>query len=135
MITCKLAVCAESVVRDAETNAVSVFNIVEAAQGKGFPLVVPRLSCLFILTREDSDPTDYSGSMRIAAGTREIAQYPISVNFQDSCLNRSIVVIEGLVVPGPGPVQVSLWLRDEEKGMWQFEVKKVGGPEVEMTQG
>ena len=54
MLRCTLAVVAESVVRDAQSNNVSVFNILETFAAAGFPAIFPRLAILFMLTREET---------------------------------------------------------------------------------
>ena len=49
MIQLKLLLCAQGVVRDADSNNVSAFNILESIQAAGFPMFIQQLDILALL--------------------------------------------------------------------------------------
>ncbi len=131
MIKPKLAVCAESVVRDAETNAVSVFNILEEIGASMFPVTVPKLSTLFLLERGVDDPEVLECAMTLSLGENELGSFVGPVDFQGERLTRLIIVIQGVVLPEPGTLTTSLLSNGQELGSWQIQVHQVEQPQVQ----
>src|SRR5262245_47594205 len=101
MIRCRLAVCAESVVRDVETNLISVFNIYEQVRSQVFPILMPKLNCLFILTRDVGDVQTVTGAVQFTVGGEEVLRTPLTVDFQDKFLTRQTIVVQGFPIPAP----------------------------------
>jgi hypothetical protein len=135
MLGCRLAICAEAVVRDAATNAVSVFNIIEEISSQTFPRALPKLSCLFLLHRDANDDPLYNGLVRIIDNGVETTAIPLEIDFKDKLVNRNIVVLGGLPISGPGELRVSLLVEGVERASWSIPVKQVGGPQIEVEQG
>jgi hypothetical protein len=131
MIRPKLAVCAESVVRDAETNAVSVFNILEEIGASMFPVTVPKLSALFLLERGMDDPEVLEWDMTLSLGENELGSLVGPVDFQGARLTRLIMVIQGVVLPEPGILTASLRSNGHELGSWQIRVHQVEQSQVQ----
>ncbi len=108
MITPKVLLCADSVVRDAQSNRISVFNIFEKFSPKGFPALVARFSILVILQREVNDPDRIDGRLRITLAQQTLYDGVVPVQFEGQVLSRGIITFEGFVLPGAGDLVVSL---------------------------
>jgi hypothetical protein len=135
MITCKLALCAETTVRDAQNNLVSIFNIIEDIVSQSFPLAIPKISCFFLVVREDNDPESEEFSLRFTIDNEETNRFPVQGNFQGKLRNRITTVVHGLLVPRPGCFSASLWLSEDKLGQWDINVKQIGNPEIKATEG
>src|SRR5215216_1444185 len=98
MIRSTLAVCAESIVRDSETNNISVFNIIEELRAPGFPIVFPKLSTLFVLERDKEDPSHVEGTVIIRLDEKELAQAAINGDFENTLRTRIILTAQGVVI-------------------------------------
>lgn len=135
MYICKFAVCGESVVRDTETNTVSIFNIIEEIRSPGFPAVVHRVSCIFFLVREEGDQHQVETTVKASLEAQELTQFPVNVDFGEKVINRVVVVISPMVVPGPGNLRISIEIGDQELGGWDISVRQIGGPQIQVDQG
>lgn len=125
MITCKLALCAESVVRDIESNRVSIFNIFEGIKSHGFPIGIPRYTCFFFLSRGESDNATFEASLSFDLNGSSLKDFTVNVNFEDKMNNRVIANVFGLVIPGPGILSTRLMYETRELGRWDIEVKSI----------
>jgi hypothetical protein len=101
MITAKLCMVANAIIRDAETNVLSAFNILEGFVPAGFPFFVQQLSCFVLWERGDADPEHVAGNFTVVLDQEELTNARIQVDFV-SRRNRSIVNMNGLLVPHPG---------------------------------
>ena len=132
MLRCTLAVVAESVVRDAQSNNVSVFNIIEAFGSASFPAILPRLAILFMLTREEGDPAQYALSLRISQGDHGEDTFPVDCNFAEHRRSRSIIQLGGLAVRGAGRIRFVLRHEQEELGAWVVDVHQLQVPPAQI---
>ncbi len=120
MIASRLAVCAESVVRDAETNTVSVFNIIEELGATGLPARIAKLSVMFVLESTIIQPAPLPGYVTFTLDGRELNRVPVQVDFQEQRRTRVILVISGIVVEAYGVLRVSLDVDDQPGGQWDI---------------
>lgn len=128
MIKAKLAVCGEKAIRDAISNKISVVNIIESIKSPGFPLFVPELTCLFITERSQKDPESIDCFIRFSLDKKELNIVPGKISYTDKLLNRFILVMNGLLIPKPGMLRVSLFSKENNKeiAFWKIAIEKVG---------
>lgn len=131
MITSKLTVCAESIVRDAETNTVSVFNVLEEIGAPTFPLTIPKLSVLFILERGADDPETIECVVTLTLKENELGGISGPVEFRGTLATRLIVVVEGTVLAEPGVLIASISLSERELGSWGIRVYELEQPQID----
>jgi hypothetical protein len=122
MVRSLVCLAAENVVRDATSNSISVFNILEGVSGNGFPLLVQRTAFLTVWERERVDPQDYAGRFAVSLGGTELIARNVSVNFRDKLRNRSILTVNGLVIPQPGTLVFSLTISSDVVARYAVEV-------------
>ena len=112
--------CADRVIRDAETNSISVINILEEITPEGLPLIIPRVTIFALLHRnKEEDPSLIKCTFRIGVGDNTLLEGELNVDFQDKERNRTIINIGGLVISTSGMLEVSLFL--EERLLSQFK--------------
>lgn len=114
--------CAESVVRDAETNTVSVFNMIDELGATGMPAGIPKLSALFVLENTTIEQAPLDGHVTFTLDGKELNKIPVKVDFQDKFRTRVIVVIEGIVLQEYGVLTVSLDVEGQPGGQWDIRV-------------
>jgi Family of unknown function (DUF6941) len=132
MISCRVALVAEIVSRDAEVNTLTIVNVIEEVHAAAFPIVINRLTALFLLQRDAADaPVD--ARLRARLGDRELGTFPIALDFEDKLKTRVIATIRGLVVPGPGNVSVALETDGRQLGVWEFPIDQLDGPRIELN--
>jgi len=135
MIKTKLAACAEKVIREVGSNKISLINILETINSPGFPLFIPKLTCLFITKRSQKDPKILSGTIRFSLDGKELNRVPAKISYEDKFLNRFILAMNGLVIPKPGTLRISfLKENNSEIGFWEIIVKSIGKPKIKKQQ-
>ena len=134
MIRSKLMLCAESIVVDARTNNVSVFNIMDELSAESFPIFLQRFTVLTVLERDDDNDSTIECFLRITLADEEILNQAFDINFQDKKRTRNIVTLGGMTVLRPGTLEVSFWLGEERLGQYQIVVNAPREPSVETRQ-
>jgi hypothetical protein len=124
MIRSTLVVCAESVVRDAETNSISVFNILEDISSAAFPVALPKLSVLFILERDLSDPEQATCLITLRMGNHPIGQATIEGDFEGKLRTRAILVAQGVVISEPGILTIDVVVNETVVGSWDIRARE-----------
>jgi hypothetical protein len=121
MIRCLLAVCAESVVVDQNSNSASVFNILEMLRPEYFPAVIPKFVGYFQMTREIGDPEDVDASVVLKLAGNDLLRNPIRLSFKGVLRTRAIFTVLGFMVPNAGMLRCELEIDGEVKGGWEME--------------
>jgi hypothetical protein len=133
LIQSKLFVCADSAAVDMRTSAVSIFHVLEQVNSPNFPVVIPRVSIVFILSREEADPSNSQCQLQIHSGNQQLFVRPVPVNFQQQFVSRTVLDMYGVVVPAPGNLRVELMNGEALLGSWSILVNQVGGPVFQMN--
>ncbi len=124
MIKSRLAVCSESIVRDAETNNISVFNILEELASPEFPFFLPRFAAIFYLERDEHDPDVINASITITLNDKQIGHATGDNNFEGKTRTRLILAVQGLVIPEPGLLKAAVLVDDQELSSWSIIVQE-----------
>ena len=97
-----ICLVAQGVIRDGETNNISVFNLLESIMAEGLPVLVPQL-CFFVLwEREPDEAAVHQATLSLRLDQRELLTTGARVDFQAFTRARSINNIAGLVLPTVG---------------------------------
>jgi hypothetical protein len=122
----RLMFCAEGVLRDAETNFLSAWNILDEVLTPALPLQLDRVYVLAMLERAPVEPERCLCTLRI--GLRELVLFEreVLVDFQGSLRQRTIVFIDGLLVPVEGIWQVQIRQREQVLASWEIAVSRAG---------
>jgi hypothetical protein len=130
----KLLLCAQGVVRDADSNNVSIFNVLESLHSVGFPLFMQQMDILALLERTPEESSQHDMRFRVAVEETELVSAHLAIDFEDKPRNRAMVHVQGLVVPNPGTLTVTAYLNDVEIGDYSIAVDRLEGPTVNVLQ-
>jgi hypothetical protein len=124
-------VVAQSVVRDADTNYISLFNILDEMNSPTFPTVVPSLGMLTIFERigDEEDPAAVQVRMRINDQVLHVT--PLAVAFQGRARTRAILTVHGLVLTAPGNLVFEVLMNNQAIGSWKVLVLNTGEVQTE----
>ena len=128
MIKAKLFLCADSAALDARINTISAFHIFEQINGASFPLVVPRISIIALLLREEADSSTSQLQLQVHLGDQQLFVGPVDVNFLQQLTTRTLVEMHGIVVSTPGTLSFVLKQGTEIIGSWAIIVNQIGQP-------
>lgn len=132
MIQVKLFLCSDSAAVDARTNALSAFHIAEQFNAPSFPVAVPRIAIITILTREAADPSNVQLQVQVYCGDHQLFTGPMAVNFVQQLTARTVIEVHGLVVPTPGTLRFLLRHGDETLSSWTVLANQVGQMPIQM---
>jgi hypothetical protein len=133
MITCKLLLCAQGVIRNAEDNTISIFSILESIQAAGFPFFIQKMDVVALFERSHEDSAQYEILFRGSIGDTELLRAPMTIDFQDKVRNRAMLHVQGLVIPNPGTLRVNALFNDIILGTYEVLVEQIE-PNVETRQ-
>ncbi len=127
MVKNLLSLVAHDVVRDAETNNISVFNIFEGLQAEGFPVLLQNVCFFTLWERSENEKEEHNAAFKLSIGTKELNSRTGTLNFQGKKRVRHIIRLQGLVLPKPGILCFSLEL---SKISAKYEVEIIARKEV-----
>jgi hypothetical protein len=107
MISSKLCFAATAIIRDGESNFISAFNVIEGMVAAGFPMFVPQLSSFALWLRDEGDPQRLAGTFTVSLNDDVLTRVAMHVDFGNVFRSRSVINMNGLVVPRAGV----LWFR------------------------
>jgi len=126
MLTCRLVACAETIIRDAAQNTVSLINVLEDIQVPAFPGGIFKITVLGMVNRAQNDPAEYDFVIVITLGDDELGRVPVHADFTDKVSSRIIAVLQGIPLPQPGVLRVALRHNETELGAWSVTVTQRG---------
>lgn len=133
MLQVRLFLCSESAAIDMWNNAVSAFHILEQINAPHFPVIVPRLCVITLMTREASDPSRPALHLLIElVGRQQLFLGPMEVNFLQQLSTRALVDIQGFLVPAPGTLRLAVRDGQTELCSWSIAVMQIAGQPVQM---
>lgn len=127
-----LFACAESAAIDQATNRLSMFHLFEEIFAPVFPTAVPQLTVVTVSSREEGEPSLFTLSLRVTLSGHghPLVQGSPSVDFQERPRARTLGIMSGLVIPGPGHLRFVLYEGDQELSAWDVFVRQIGEPTI-----
>lgn len=129
----KIVICAEGIIRDAQTNTISVFNMLEDVSAPGFPLFIQKFNAFFLLERTNDEPQQINCIFRIENNGNSLMEMPVRSDFQNKLKNRLIININGLAIPNPGILRATLFHNERVLGNYEVAVNRIGNPQAHLT--
>lgn len=132
MIRPKLCFAALAVVRDGETNTISAFNIFEGLGAVGFPFLLQNAAFFVLWERDPADPARMGATFTVGVdGHPALGTQQITLDFQEVLSHRSIVKLNGLVVPTPGSLRFRIVPETGTAAEYAFDVS-AAPPQVQV---
>lgn len=132
MITARLMTTAQGAVRDAQSNNISLFNIIQEIKAASFPIFFQRMFVVAFLEREADDPSSTQASLEIRIGANVLDDHSIDLNFGEKHKTRLVTEIVGLAIPQPGELKFTLKAGESEIGSWSISISQVPGLQLEL---
>lgn len=115
-------------VTDAQTNSISIFNLLEEITAIGVPFLIPKLSFFILLRREELEPNESTCTLIIRNNDSELIRHSIQINFQRKLNNRLIATFGGLLINATGNVSVTLVdAENAQLGTWRIGINAPQG--------
>ena len=87
---------------DQETNALSVFNILEEITPVGLPLLIQKIVVVLAVEREENETDEVEGLITIKNNDIEIHTLSANIRFGGKRRARLRVIVNGLPIHAPG---------------------------------
>jgi|GEM_PF-888895 len=129
MITSKIFFFSEGVVRDAISNTISAYNIIEEYHSPGFPFFIQKCFIFCLLHRDSEDPNPEN--VQIILKNNDTLLHTISnikVDFSGSKRNRIVAYIDGMVIPQPGTLNAILQINEKNIAEYKIDVSPIVKP-------
>jgi hypothetical protein len=109
MLTVRLKFPAENVLVDQQTQDVAAIGIIATGmKAVSYPVFLRRLCYLVFWDRSPEDAKDYDAVFSLKLGQTVIGGGAVTLNFGEDLSHRTLVRIEGVVIPQPGTLEFSL---------------------------
>jgi hypothetical protein len=134
MVRVKTCFAALAIIRDAETNGISAFNIIENLTAVGIPFFMQSAYFFVLWEHDPDDPPRVPGVFTITSGDLELSRTEISVDFGNTPRHRTVVNVSGLVVPRSGQLAFRVTLENQVQAEYVVDVV-VPPPGVQVRPG
>ena len=124
-------VCANATSTDAQSNQITLFQILEQINIPLFPLVFPAFSVVTIAAREKGDRQKHRVSILLKLNNEILVDLPFEIDFQGGPRIRHTAEIRGLMIPGPGILHVELRSKNSVLSSWPIEIVDTGHATLE----
>ena len=124
MLNVYFAIAANRVIVDSITNQVSIIDLFEQLKASAFPVLVPRLTLLYYVSREKEDPDTKDLSVVCKLNETEIFQVAVKVDFKGEDSTRVVLGVDGLTLTEQGLLQAFLMDQDKSLGVLDLAVEQ-----------
>jgi hypothetical protein len=105
-----LFVASFAAITDAQSNALSLVEIVEALEFPQLPVVLPRLSLTWVSLKETSD-SEMNDCLVEILNNGEKSEFPVRVDYKGQSRHRAIVQMHGVTLFAPGVLLIQITTR------------------------
>jgi hypothetical protein len=103
------------------------FRFLEGITAQGFPLFVGRWAFLATWEKEPADPDVYHATFAININEQRIHSTAVEIDFKGNMRNRTIINVQGLVVPSPGNLILNIILDNGVEASYLIPVQAAPG--------
>jgi hypothetical protein len=123
MLSSKLILCAENVIVDAQTNKVSIINILEDIVVESFPFYLPATTILNVLERQayDSDIHHLTFTILLEGETLFIDEVKIKFK-KNNLITRAILKLQDLSFEQGGVISFTVYSKGGEEELAKYQI-------------
>ncbi len=125
MLNVYFAIAANRVIVDSITNQVSIIDLFEQLKTSAFPVLVPRLTLLYYVSREKDDPDTKDLSVVCKLNETEIFKVAVKVDFKGEDSTRVVLGVDGLTLTEQGLLKAFLMDQDKSLGVLDLAVEQI----------
>jgi hypothetical protein len=122
MLNVYFAVAANRVIVDSVTNQVSIIDLYEQLRATSFPVLVPRLTLLFYVSRQPTDPETQNLKLVCELASEVIFELNVYLDFKGEDSTRIVLGVDGLSLNAPGLLQAKLMNQSQELGVLDLAI-------------
>jgi hypothetical protein len=134
MLNVYFAVAANRVIVDSVSNQVSIIDLFEQLKSSSFPVLVPKLTFLFYVSREKTDPEAHPLTLVCELGSKTIFELAVNLQFKHEDTTRLVLGVDGLTLPQAGVLKAKLMDKQVELGSLDLAVEQISPPSVPESQ-
>lgn len=120
--------CCEVNLLDSRTNTISLINLIEEINSPQFPFLLANFSIVAIFEREGDDPSSVACEITLTIGDQQLVRWPVDVVFDAGRLQRTMMNLQGLVIPITGSLQACVFREGTQLGCWAMPVNQIEQP-------
>ena len=124
MLNVYFAIAANRVIVDSITNQVSIIDLFEQLKSSAFPVLVPRLTLLYYVSREQDDPDTKDLSVVCKLNETEIFKVAVKADIKGEDSTRLVLGVAGLPHTEQGLLQAFLMDQDKSLGVLDLAVEQ-----------
>jgi hypothetical protein len=110
-----------------------MFNLIDELSAVSFPVVIPKLTVVVLLTREATEPDKFSGRLVLSFnGQVPLLNMEWPFDFQKKYKARAIGELQGIVIPASGILRASLYDDQKELAGWDIDLRFIGAPHADL---
>ena len=128
MLNVYFAVAANRVIVDSVTNQVSIIDLYEQLRATSFPVLVPRMTLLFYVSRQSTDPETQELNLVCELADKVIFEVKVQLDFKGEDSTRIVLGVDGLTLHAPGLLQAKLMNDQQELGVLDLSIAKAPVP-------
>ncbi len=123
MLNVYFAIAANRVIVDSVTNQVSIIDLFENLKTSAFPVLVPKLTLLFYVSRDQEDSETKDLSVVCKLNDAEIFKVEVSVDFKGEDSTRVVLGVDGLTLTEKGVLQAFLMDQNKSLGVLDLAIE------------
>ena len=104
----------EDIIRDAESDRISLINITEQLVSIAYPFLLPKIGIFMFLEKENQEVT-VSGEILIKNNDNTLAKNSLILSFSEKDKARVMIKFNGIAIPEPGNLTVDVLLNGETR--------------------
>jgi hypothetical protein len=128
----------ETAILDSQTMAFSLINVFTELAVAAFPVVIPKIAIAAIVEKAENDPSSLDCRIQVFLNDQELLNTPGSFDFQGKMRVQVCMLVQGIVLPGPGDLRFSLIHNQAETPVtlsnWVVTINALG-PQADMFAG
>ena len=98
----------EDIIRDVETDRVTIINTIEEINAIGFPLFLQKLCCFVSLDKEGIDIQSFDGKLIIKNNDKTLVDMSAKIVFLEKPRARVMIKLAGIPIYEPGILVVEM---------------------------
>jgi hypothetical protein len=134
MLNVYFAVAANRVLVDSVSNQVSIIDLYEQLRAPSFPVLVPKLTFLFYVSREKIDPSTHEVRLVCDIGDKTIVEAAVQLDFKSEDTTRIVIGLDNCTLPQAGVLKAKLMDKAVELGSLELTVEQVLGEALNADQ-
>jgi hypothetical protein len=131
MISSKLFLVAERVIRDSESGSISIINILDDIAAESYPILIHKVVAISYLQKTDTDSGKQTLQFQLFNNSTQIGDHQIKVDFRGKNHTKAIIELGGIPLSEPG--KASFVLKFEETELNSYSINLVLREEIRVS--